>query len=47
MMLLMTGSNHQNDHMNRSPFSAWAVASTGIKPSGSAPVMSALEYNPQ
>lgn len=47
MMLLMTGSNHQNDHMNRSPFGAWAVASTGIKPSGSAPVMSALEYNPQ
>lgn len=46
-MLLVTECNHQNDLMTRLLFGASTVAATGIKPSSTAPVMSALEYNPQ
>lgn len=47
MTLLMTGRDHWNDPVTGLLFGASAVVSTGgIKPSGGAPVMSALEYNP-
>lgn len=47
-MLLMTGCSHQDDgDVTGLMFGASAVAATGIKPSGAAPVMSPLEHNPQ
>lgn len=46
-MLLMTGCSHRDDDATGLLFGASAVAATGIKPSGTAPVMSALEHNPQ
>lgn len=46
-MLLMTGRSHQDDDVTGLLFGASAVAATGIKPSGTAPVISALEHNPQ
>lgn len=46
-MLFMTGCIHQDDDATGLLFGASAVAATGIKPSGTAPVMSPLEHNPQ
>lgn len=45
-MLLVTGCSHQDDDVTGFLFGASAVAATGIKPSGTAPVMSPLEHSP-
>lgn len=46
-MLLMTGCSHWDDDVTGLLLGASDVAAIGIKPSGTAPVMSALEHNPQ
>lgn len=47
VMLLVTGCSRRDDDVTGLPFGASAVAATGIKPSGTVAVMSALEHNPQ